>query len=122
MARIPEDVESYGVISGDEEEIEEEEEDELEGGGGGGGEEEEGSLSRSRSLVWKWCGSDYPRREIVFLAQVLAVYTVVIASIYNLTVDTGHKELWIALLSSALGYMLPCPALDASKTSRSIDA
>ena len=52
----------------------------------------------------------------------LAVCAVVIASIYNLTVDSGRsdRELWIALLSSALGYMLPCPALDAYKTSRTI--
>ena len=50
------------------------------------------------------------------------MYAVVIASIYNLTVDGGgDRELWIALLSSALGYMLPCPALDASKASRTID-
>lgn len=111
MARIPEDVESHGVSSEEEEEETLEEE-----------EEEEGSLARSPSLVWKCCGSDYPRREIVFLTQVLAVYAVVIASIYNLTTDNGHKELWIALLSSALGYMLPCPALDASNTPRTIGA
>ena len=103
---------SYYAEEAEEEEEEEEEEDE----------EEEGSLTRSFSQVWKCCGSDYPRREIVFLTQVLAVYAVVIASIYNLTVDGGgDRELWIALLSSALGYMLPCPALDASKASRTID-
>lgn len=95
MARVPEDVESVGAVSND----------------GGGG------RSLTTSERWRCCGADYPRLEIVFLAQVLTVYAVTIASIYNLTVGDGRsdRELWIALLSSALGYMLPGPALGASK-------
>ena len=64
---------------------------------------------------------NYPRREIVFGVQVLAVFTVVIAAIYNLTVGgSADRELWIALLSSALGYMLPSPGLDSPKQAGTI--
>ena len=38
------------------------------------------------------------------------MYLVVIASIANLTVGTTHGSLWICLLSSCLGYMLPAPS------------
>lgn len=96
MARVPEDVESVGAVSSGD------------------------SASRSSLAVserWRCCGHDYPRLAVVFVAQVLTVYAVAIASIYNLTVgaERSDRELWIALLSSALGYMLPGPALGASK-------
>ena len=38
-----------------------------------------------------------------------------IASIYNLTTDAPNKPLWSALLSGALGYMLPSPKLKRDK-------
>ena len=76
------------------------------------------------TTLWRCCGAEYPRREIVFFAQVAAIYAVVVAAIYNLTVgrDRSDRELWIALLSSALGYMLPNPALGPRKTSPTIAA
>lgn len=104
MEGVSEDADSYGTVNSD-----------LEA---------EPSLAPSSPLSdrWKCCGSDYPRREIVFLTQVLAVYMVVVAAIYNLTAGTERtdRELWIALLSSALGYMLPGPALDPAKTSPTV--
>ena len=105
MARVPEDVESVGAVSHD----------------GMSPPPPPPSLSGS-SDRWRCCGSDYPRQEIVFLAQVLTVYAVTIASIYNLTVGDGRsdRELWIALLSSALGYMLPGPALGGSKAPNAV--
>jgi hypothetical protein len=41
------------------------------------------------------------------LCQVLILYTVIIVSIYNLTVQSQNSTLWTALLSSCLGYLLP---------------
>lgn len=61
--------------------------------------------------VWTVFGRTIPKAEIVFFAQIIILYTVIILSIYNLTV--GHKDsnLWTALLSSSLGYMLPNPSI-----------
>ena len=46
---------------------------------------------------------------VLFVAQVLAVYIVIAISLYNLTKGGENKELWISLLSSSVGYLLPCP-------------
>jgi hypothetical protein len=47
----------------------------------------------------------------VFLCQVLIRYTVIVVSIYNLTVKSENNTLWTALLSSCLGYLLPNPTI-----------
>ena len=67
--------------------------------------------SSSSSTPWHLFGTVCPKEEIVFLCQVLVLFTVIIISIYNLT--TGHENynLWTALLSSSLGYLLPNPTL-----------
>ena len=51
---------------------------------------------------WVTCGKK--RSEVVFLCQVLILYTVIVVSIYNLTVESENSTLWTALLSSCLEY------------------
>ena len=60
-----------------------------------------------------WCcsGSRVPRAEIVYLCQIVLILIVVIASIYNLTTERGDQQLWTALLSSCMGYLLPNPSI-----------
>ena len=48
---------------------------------------------------------------ILFVAQVVIVYIVICVSLYNLTRGSDLKELWISLLSSSVGYILPSPML-----------
>ena len=60
---------------------------------------------------WHIFGTECPKEEIVFLCQVIIVYTVIVVSIYNLTVAHDDPTLWTALLSSSLGYLLPNPSL-----------
>jgi hypothetical protein len=60
---------------------------------------------------WVTCGKKTPRSEVVFLSRVLILYTVIIVSIYNLTVQSQNSTLWTVLLSSCLGYMLPSPTI-----------
>ena len=50
---------------------------------------------------WHLFGTECPKVKIVFFCQVL--YTVIVVSIYNLTVGHGDSTLWTALLSSSLG-------------------
>ena len=46
----------------------------------------------------------------VFYAQVLAIYAVILVSLFNLTWgNKDGRDLWISLLSSAIGYLLPPP-------------
>jgi hypothetical protein len=60
---------------------------------------------------WVTCGKKTPRSEVVFVCQVLILYTVIVVSIYNLTVESENSTLWTALLSSCLGYLLPNPTI-----------
>ena len=61
--------------------------------------------------VWHIFGAECPKEEIVFFCQVIISYTVIVVSIYNLTVGHGDSTRWTALLSSSLGYLLPNPSL-----------
>lgn len=67
------------------------------------------------SSKWHFFGRLMPRAEIVFFVQVILVYIVVIVSIANLTIGSADDKLWIALLSSSLGYILPSPSLKLNK-------
>ena len=60
-----------------------------------------------------WCcsGSRVPKGEIVYLCQVLLILSIILASIYNLTNQQGDQQLWVALLSSCMGYLLPNPSI-----------
>ena len=60
---------------------------------------------------WHIFGRECPKEEIVFLCQVIILYTVIVVSIYNLTVAHDDSTVWTALLSSSLGYLLPNPSL-----------
>ena len=57
------------------------------------------------------CGKKTLRSEVVFVSEVLTLYTIIVVSIYNLTVQSQTSTLWTALLSSCLGYLLPNPTI-----------
>ena len=67
--------------------------------------------SGSSSTPWHMFGTVCPKEEIIFLCQVLVLFTVILISIYNLTTGHENSSLWTALLSSSLGYLLPNPTL-----------
>ena len=84
-----------------------------------GGEDEEEVVVRPRprqSILWSVFGRRVPRSEIVFFSQILIIYTVISVSLYNLTSGNGKSNLWIALLASCLGYLLPNPSIDLRET------
>lgn len=65
----------------------------------------------SASTQWTICSEKIPKGEIVFFAQVLLVYIVTLTCIINLTLGNDPKELWVSLLASCIGYILPAPNL-----------
>ena len=56
-----------------------------------------------------WFGQ--PKETFVYLFQVILLYIVIITCIINLSIGNCNSELWTALLSSCLGYMLPNPSM-----------
>ena len=46
-----------------------------------------------------------------YACQVLAIFTVIVACLVNLSIGNEKEALWASLLSGALGYMLPNPKI-----------
>lgn len=68
-----------------------------------------------RSTRWSICWQEFPKSEVVYFSQVLLIYAVVCACLINLSVSQENQSLWSALLSGALGYILPSPTLQKKK-------
>jgi hypothetical protein len=51
----------------------------------------------------------------LFAAQILLIFIVACVSMVNLTLGIGQGHMWVALLSSSLGYILPAPKLRFKK-------
>lgn len=60
---------------------------------------------------WKVFGRRVPKQEAVFFSQIILIYAVVITCILNLSLTRENSNLWTALLSSCLGYILPSPSI-----------
>lgn len=71
------------------------------------------SISNSHTSNWDFFGHKVPRGEIVYFSQILIIYAVIICSIFNLTRGDHLTNVWITLLSSSLGYLLPNPVIKA---------
>lgn len=65
----------------------------------------------TRSDQWNVLGTRVPKTEIVYFCQISLVYIIIIASLVNLSIQNGSSELWISLLGSCIGYILPNPKL-----------
>ncbi len=68
---------------------------------------------RQESVVssnWYLMGRPFPRSEVKYLAQVLILYIVILTCLGNLSVGNSElRTIWISLLSSSIGYILPSP-------------
>lgn len=73
------------------------------------------------SESWVLLGTKLPKAEIVFFSQIIILYIVIITCIVNLSIG-NESEMWLILLSTSLGAILPNPDLKFSSTrARSVD-
>ena len=72
---------------------------------------ETGSEHSQGSSTWRLFGHALPRSIVVYLTQTLLIYIVVITSLVNLTTGAEFHNVWIGLMSSCLGYLLPSPRI-----------
>ena len=56
-----------------------------------------------------------PKNRISFWTQIVLVYLIIIVSITHLSLRSPDRELWLILLSSSIGYILPSPGLKFAK-------
>lgn len=66
---------------------------------------------RPSSKLWTILGRRLPRNEIVFFCQIILIYGVTIVALISLSRGSEPVNLWVALLTSCLGYVLPNPTI-----------
>ena len=57
------------------------------------------------------------KTRFTFLAQIIVLYFIIITSLVQISLRSPDKELWLILLSSSIGYILPSPGLKFRKQS-----
>jgi len=75
-----------------------------------------------RNDYWKFCGYGLNRSQVVYFSQIIVIYIMIITCIVNLSIKNGDSNLWTALLSSCLGYILPAPKIKQKKRNGDIDS
>ena len=78
------------------------------------------STPSAQPSVWNMFGYKFPKSEGVFFTQIILIYIVVITCIVNLSMGNGNSNLWTALLSSSLGYILPNPSIKGTRNSAEV--
>ena len=73
------------------------------------------SVSEENFDSWRFFGRKLPRAELIYFSQIILIYIVIITCILNLSLQNNDSNLWTALLSSCLGYILPNPRLKREK-------
>ena len=57
------------------------------------------------------------KNRLTFFSQIIIVYIIIITSLVQISLRSPDKELWLILLSSSIGYILPSPGLKFKKQS-----
>lgn len=78
----------------------------------------EDNTSRSSSSInkiWKLCGDKIPKSQALFLSQIIILYIIILFCLINLTFNNGRTEMWLGLLCTCIGAMLPQPTFHKPK-------
>ena len=78
-------------------------------------------LRRADSRIWSLCGNNVMRTQIVFISQVIIIYIIIISCLVNLSIGNRNESLFICLLSSSIGYLLPNPSYSDKKPDKKIN-
>ena len=62
--------------------------------------------------TWCCCGNDMKKGQAVFFAQIFVLYTIIAVSLIMLCLQNGNSDMWIALLCSAFGSLMPNPSYE----------
>ena len=77
------------------------------------------STSINPTKNYTCCGNRVPKNQFTYISQIIVIYAIIATSIVHLSIQSQDRELWLILLSSSLGYILPSPGLKVSKQKQS---
>jgi p-aminobenzoyl-glutamate transporter AbgT len=78
----------------------------------------EDTTSNSSSLgskIWKMCGDKIPKTQALFLSQIIILYIIILSALFNLSFKNGRSEMWLSLLCTCIGALLPQPKFHKTK-------
>lgn len=61
------------------------------------------------------------KNSALFYAQILILFMVITSCIINISLKNGDNTLWISLLSSSIGLILPYPKLKRCKLPKPVE-
>lgn len=70
--------------------------------------------NKKERAPWKFCCTTIPRSEVVFFVQVFVILILLLFCVYKLgcgKLSCEENAVWVSLLSSVVGYILPNPSL-----------
>lgn len=63
---------------------------------------------------WRCFREDVPPSQILFFCQITVIFLLVIMSIVNIILGVEPVNLWVSLLSTSVGYIIPAPHFQPS--------
>ena len=66
-------------------------------------------------VYWNIFGWAVPKNQVIFFAQLLAIFLLMITSIINLSLEKGESKVWITFLAGSFSSLLPAPVLKMEK-------
>ena len=73
------------------------------------------STSIDHTKNYNYCGNRFPKNQFTYISQIIVIYATIATSIVHLSIQSQDRELWLILLSSSLGYILPSSGLKFTK-------
>lgn len=61
---------------------------------------------------WQLCCSSIYKAEVVFMTQILFLFTILIFSIVQITLKATNLEIYFSLISSIIGILIPQPKME----------
>ena len=81
---------------------------------------DQASVQPSAVGDWGLCGTRVPKNQVTYMTQVILVYGIIAVSLSQLILQSADRDLWLVLLSTSVGYVLPSPRLKFLKTKISL--
>ena len=69
-------------------------------------------LEDTKHEKWGLCCSSVYKSEVVFMIQIMFLFTILIFSIVQITMRSENLEIYFSLISSIIGILVPSPKMN----------
>jgi hypothetical protein len=72
-------------------------------------------LEDTKHEKWGLCCSSVYKSEVVFMIQIMFLFTILIFSIVQITMKSDNLEIYFSLISSIIGILVPSPKMNRNE-------